>query len=335
MIRLAINGYGRIGRGIVRALEQSQLYTDMEIVCINDLSDFDLLAHLSRYDSTHGPFRADIHLRDDRLVINKREIRLTSIADIEKLPWESLGIDLVLECSGKFTSKALAAGHLTAGAKKVLVSAPVKDADATVVYGVNHQSLNAGHRIVSNASCTTNCLAPVAKVINDAVGIRYGFMNTIHAYTNGQVLLDQANKDPYRSRGAGQSMIPTKTGAASAVGLVLPELEGRLDGMAVRVPTANVSIVDAYFCLKRNSSMEEINGLLETAAAGSLKNIMGFNTLPLVSVDFLGNPLSSIVDAQHTRVYEDHAKVMSWYDNEWGFANRMLDTAAYMHSLRN
>lgn len=333
MIRLAVNGYGRIGRSIVRALEESILYSDLEVVAINDLSDFELLTHLTRFDSTYGPFRADVQLNGDRLSVNKREIQLFSKRDIIELPWQALGIDLVLECSGRFTSKSLASQHLMAGAKKVLVSAPVADADATVVYGVNHDSLKAEHRIVSNASCTTNCLAPIAKVLNDAIGIRHGFMTTIHAYTNDQVLLDKVNNDPYRSRGAGQSMIPTKTGAASAVGLVLPELKGRLDGMAVRVPTTDVSVVDAYFCLQRNSDREEVNQLFEQAAAGSLKNVLGYNTLPLVSVDFLRNPLSSIVDAQQTKVFEDHAKVMSWYDNEWGFANRMLETGVYMHKL--
>ena len=335
MIRIAINGFGRVGRCIVRALEHSSDYSQIEIVAINDRSDFELITHLIRYDSTYGPFQADIRLENDQLCINNHKIKLSSINEIHNLPWAALGIDLVLECSGIFTTRALASEHLLAGAGKVLVSAPTRDADATIVYGVNHKCLSVDDCVVSNASCTTNCLAPVAKVINDAIGIRSGFMNTIHAYTNDQVLLDQVNEDAYRSRSATQSMIPTKTGAASTVGLVLPELEGKLDGMAVRVPTASVSLVDAYFCLERESSVEEVNHIFQAAADGSLHQVLGCNELPLVSIDFLRNPLSSIVDLAQTKVQGDHVKVMSWYDNEWGFANRMLDTAAYMGQLTN
>lgn len=333
MIRLGINGYGRIGRCIVRAIHERKLQNQFTLVAINDLSDFELLAHLTQYDSTHGFFNAEVGCRDSQLSVNGQQSQLLQEKDPAQLPWSMLGVDLVLECTGKFKQADLLRPHLLAGAPRVLVSHPVKQADATVVYGVNHETLTSAHQIISNASCTTNCLAPVAKVLHEGIGIEQGFMTTIHAYTNAQALLDKASGDFYRSRTAALSMVPTKTGAAAAVGLVLPELEGKLDGMAVRVPTANVSLIDCQFILKRESSVEEVNELMRAAAAGTLQGVLAVNDRPLVSVDFNHNAHSSIFDATQTRVQGRHVKLMSWYDNEWGFANRMLDTAAYLHAL--
>ncbi len=333
MIRLGINGFGRVGRCIVRALHEYHLEQEFELVALNDLSDFGLLTHLLRYDSTHGHFDAEIVLNNDSMVINGQPTQLFSSKDPVGLPWHDLQPDLVLECSGKFKLADQVSAHIKAGAPRVLASHPVKGADATVVYGVNHQQLTADQRVISNASCTTNCLAPVAKVLQDNIGIEHGFMTTIHAYTNAQALLDKAGGDYYRSRAAAQSIVPTKTGAASAVGLVLPELSGKLDGMAVRVPTANVSLIDCQFELSRESSAEEINRLMAQAAQAEMKSVLSYNELPLVSIDFNHNTHSSIFDATQTRVKGRHAKVMSWYDNEWGFANRMLDTARYLYGI--
>ena len=329
-MRVAINGYGRIGRCIVRAIAERNLQDTLEIVAINDLSDLGMLAHLTRVDSTHGPFRGRAETGPDQLIIDGRAIPVTAVKDPADLPWREHQVDLVLECAGKFKKRSALAGHLDAGAQRVLVSHPVGDADRTVVYGVNHEQLTDADRVVSNASCTTNCLAPVAKILHDAIGIEQGIMTTIHAVTNDQQLLDKAHGDPYRARGAMQSIIPTKTGAAAAVGLVLPELAGRLSGMALRVPIANVSLVDLHFTARRDTSVEEINRLMRAAAAGAWQGILACNDLPLVSIDFNHHPASSIFDLNHTAVAGRQARVMSWYDNEWGFTNRMIDVALYL-----
>ncbi|MCP5216126.1 MAG: type I glyceraldehyde-3-phosphate dehydrogenase [Pseudomonadales bacterium] len=333
MIRIGINGYGRIGRCVLRAIHENNLAREFQIVAINDLSDFDLLAHLTEFDSTHGYFNAKISQQQGELSVNGQVSKLIAEKEPAKIPWSDLQVDLVLECTGKFKQADLVRQHLSAGAPKVLVSHPVKEACATIVYGVNHQTLTTQHQIISNASCTTNCLAPVAKVLQDTIGIEHGYMTTIHAYTNAQALLDKASGDYYRSRAAAQSMIPTKTGAAAAVGLVLPELAGKLDGMAVRVPTANVSLIDCQFMMQRDTSVEEVNQALKQAAETQMQSVLSFNERPLVSIDFNHNPHSSIFDATQTRVTGRHVKVMSWYDNEWGFANRMLDAARYIVSL--
>ena len=333
MIRIGINGYGRIGRCVLRAIHENNLAREFQIVAINDLSDFDLLAHLTEFDSTHGYFNAKISQQQGELSVNGQVSKLIAEKEPAKIPWSDLQVDLVLECTGKFKQADLVRKHLSAGAPKVLVSHPVKEACATIVYGVNHQTLTTQHQIISNASCTTNCLAPVAKVLQDTIGIEHGYMTTIHAYTNAQALLDKASGDYYRSRAAAQSMIPTKTGAAAAVGLVLPELAGKLDGMAVRVPTANVSLIDCQFMMQRDTSVEEVNQALKQAAETQMQSVLSFNERPLVSIDFNHNPHSSIFDATQTRVTGRHVKVMSWYDNEWGFANRMLDAARYIVSL--
>lgn len=332
MIRIAINGYGRIGRCLLHAIYESGRDQEFHIVAINDLCDFDLLTHLTRYDSTHGHFPADVALEGNQLRVNDHRIQLLHQQDPADLPWKALDVDLVVECSGRMKSRELVDHHLQAGAPRVLVSHPLADADLTVVYGVNHHLLDGTQRIVSNASCTTNCLAPVAKVLHEGLGIECGQMTTIHAYTNDQHLLDNAHSDFYRARAAALSMIPTKTGAAAAVGLVLPELAGKLDGMAVRVPTPNVSIVDFHFTAKRETSREEVNQMLRDASEGDLKGVLSFNEQPLVSVDYNHNPASSIVDAPQTRVQGRQVKVMSWYDNEWGFSNRLLDVAATMNN---
>ena len=324
-VRIAINGMGRIGRNMVRALYEGGYSDQIEVVAINDLGDVNINAHLLKYDTAHGRFGADVSVEDDCLVINGDRIRDFTERDPSKLPWGELGIDVVCECTGQFNSRDKAAVHLNAGADKVLLSAPGKDVDATIVFGINSEVLKPEHRIVSNASCTTNCLAPVAKPLNDGIGISHGLMTTIHAYTNDQRLSDVYHSDLYRARSATHSMIPTKTGAAAAVGLVLPELNGKLDGLAVRVPTINVSMVDLTFTAKRPTSIEEVNGIMSQAAAGPLSGILEVNELPLVSIDFNHNPASSIFDANHTRVNGDLVKVMAWYDNEWGFSNRMLD----------
>lgn len=334
-IKVAINGYGRIGRNILRAHYESGERRDVEIVAINDLGDIETNVHLTRYDTTHGRFAFDVEADGADMVINGDKIRVLAERNPEALPWAELGVDVVLECTGVFRNKEQAGKHLTAGAKKVIISAPASgDIDATIVYGVNHGVLTAEDTVISNASCTTNCLAPIAKVLNDSVGIETGLMTTIHAYTNDQVLTDVYHKDLRRARSATQSMIPTKTGAAAAVGLVLPELAGKLDGFAMRVPTINVSVVDLTFTANRETSVEEVNQLLKTAAEGSMDEILGYNTQPLVSVDFNHNAHSSVFDATQTRVSENGklVKVLSWYDNEWGFSCRMLDTAVALMS---
>jgi glyceraldehyde 3-phosphate dehydrogenase len=327
-IKVGINGYGRIGRNILRALYEANRQQEIKIVALNDLGDAQTNAHLTRYDTVHGQFRGEVKVDGDSMVVNGDRIRVLAERDPAKLPWGQLGVDFVFECTGLFTSKAKAGLHLTGGAKKVVISAPgEKDVDATIVYGVNHQTLKPSHTVISNASCTTNCLAPLAKVLHDAIGIENGVMTTIHSYTNDQVLTDVFHKDLRRARSATQSMIPTKTGAAAAVGLVLPELNGKLDGFAVRVPTINVSLVDLSFTAKRATTVEEINKALKSAAQGSLKGILAYTDDPLVSVDFNHDPHSSTYDATMTKVIGGTmVKVCAWYDNEWGFSNRMLDT---------
>jgi len=333
-IKVGINGYGRIGRNILRALYESRRTHEIQILAINDLGDVATNAHLTRYDSVHGRFSGEITVTDQSMVVDGDPIRILAERDPAKLPWARLGVDVVLECTGLFTSKAKAGAHLQAGAKKVIISAPGTEVDATIVYGVNHQTLKASDTVISNASCTTNCLAPLVKPLHQRIGILRGVMTTIHSFTNDQVLIDVYHSDLRRARSATQSMIPTKTGAAAAVGLVLPELNGKLDGYAVRVPTLNVSLVDLSFVAARETSKEEINAVLREAAQGELNGLLEYNDKPLVSVDFNHNPASSIYDATQTRVIEGTlVKVLSWYDNEWGFSNRMLDvTIALMNA---
>ncbi len=327
-IKVGINGYGRIGRNILRALYEAGRTDEIQIAAINDLGDAETNAHLTRYDSAHGKFPGTIEVNDGNLVVNGDSIRVLSERDPGKLPWGDLGVDAVLECTGLFTTGEKAAAHLEGGAKKVVISAPAKGVDATVVYGVNEDTLAASHTVISCASCTTNCLAPLVKVLHNAVGVEHGLMTTIHAFTNDQVLNDVYHQDLRRARSAVMSQIPTKTGAAAAVGLVLPELNGKLDGFAVRVPTINVSLVDLTFKASRDTSVEEINGLLKQAAQGPLKGVLAYNDAPLVSIDFNHDPHSSIFEATLTKVAGDRlVKVCSWYDNEWGFSNRMLDVA--------
>lgn len=326
-IRVAINGYGRIGRNILRAHYESKKHPEIEIVAINDLGDVNTNAHLTRYDTTHGKFPGEVTVSGKDLVINGDKIRVVAERDPKNLPWKEMNIDLVLECTGFFTSKEKASAHLAAGAKKVLISAPGTDVDATIVYGVNHGILKASDTIISNASCTTNCLAPLVKALNETVGVERGLMNTVHSYTNDQALIDVYHTDLRRARAAAHSMIPTKTGAAIAVGEVLPELNGKLDGFSIRVPTINVSVIDLTFTAKRETSIDEINQIMKDAAAGPLKGILEINEAPLVSIDFNHNPASSIFDVSYTKVMGNFVKVLSWYDNEWGFSNRMLDTA--------
>ena len=334
-IRVAINGYGRIGRNILRALYESNYRKDIQIVAINDLGDTTFNAHLTKYDSVHGRFPGSVEVDDGKIIINGDPIVTLSERDPRQLPWKKMNIDVVYECTGFFTSRDKAMGHIEAGATKVIISAPANDADATVVYGVNHESLTAESQIISNASCTTNCLAPLAKVLNDAIGIEQGSMTTIHAYTNDQNLNDVYHSDIYRARSATQSMIPTQTGAAQAVGLVLPELQGKLDGMAVRVPTVNVSLVDFTFIASRDTTFEEINNVIRSASQGAMQGVLALNEEPLVSVDFNHIAESSNFDATQSRINGRLIKVMSWYDNEWGFSNRMLDnTIALMHVYR-
>ncbi|MFO1069369.1 MAG: type I glyceraldehyde-3-phosphate dehydrogenase [Geminicoccaceae bacterium] len=331
--RVAINGFGRIGRNILRALVESGR-TDVTVVGINDLAPAETNAHLFRYDSVHGRFAGKVTLEGDVMDVGRGPIKVTAERDMAKLPWKALGVDIVLECTGVFTARDKAAGHIAAGAKKVLISAPGENADITVVYGVNHGDLKAEHTVVSNASCTTNCLSPVAKVLNDLVGIQKGHMTTIHAFTNDQNLLDVFHKDLYRARGATVSMIPTSTGAAKAVGLVLPSLKGKLDGVAIRVPTQNVSLVDLTFVAGRDTTVDEINGALGAAAGGPLKGILNVTREALVSIDLNHDPHSSTVDLHATKVIGGNlVRVASWYDNEWGFSNRMCDTAALMGRL--
>jgi glyceraldehyde 3-phosphate dehydrogenase len=325
-INIAINGYGRIGRNILRALYEGKHRNGVKIVAINDMGDVKTNAHLTQYDSTHGKFKENVSISGNKLVIAGDTINVFSERDPAKLPWGNLGVDVVLECTGIFTSKEKAVAHIHAGAKKVIISAPGgEDVDATVVYGVNHPILKSTHQVISNASCTTNCLAPLAKVLNDHVGIVEGLMTTIHSYTNDQVLLDVFHKDLHRARAAALSMIPAKTGAASALGLVLPELKGKLDGFAMRVPTPNVSVVDLTFTAKKTVSVTEINQLIKKASENEMKEVIAYNEEPLVSVDFNHHPASSIFDATQTRVVGNLVKILSWYDNEWGFSNRMLD----------
>jgi glyceraldehyde 3-phosphate dehydrogenase len=327
-IKVGINGYGRIGRNVLRALYESQRNGEIQIVAINDLGDAETNAHLTQYDTAHGKFPGTVAVDGGDLVINGDRIKVFAERDPAKLPWGANGVDVVLECTGIFTSKAKASAHLAGGAKKVVISAPGgNDVDATVVYGVNHGVLKSSDTVISNASCTTNCLAPLAKVLHEKVGIVHGLMTTIHAYTNDQVLTDVYHSDLRRARSATMSQIPTKTGAAAAVGLVLPELNGKLDGFAMRVPTINVSVVDLSFVAARATTREEIDAAVLEASNGALKGILGVNTKPLVSVDFNHDPRSSIYDATQTRVMGGTlVKVLSWYDNEWGFSNRMLDT---------
>ena len=328
-IRVAINGYGRIGRNILRAHYESHKKHDIQIVAINDLGNAETNAHLTRYDTVHGKFNGSIAVEGDVMVVNGDKIKVLAKRNPAELPWKDLGVDVVLECTGLFTSKEKAGAHLAGGAKKVIISAPGgKDVDATIVFGVNHKSLKASHTVISNASCTTNCLAPMVKVLHEKVGVVQGLMTTVHSYTNDQVLTDVYHEDLRRARSATQSMIPTKTGAAAAVGLVLPELNGKLDGFAVRVPTINVSLVDLVFTAARATTVEEVNATVKAATlAGDLKGILEYNDAPLVSVDFNHNPASSIFEATLTKVTGGTlVKALAWYDNEWGFSNRMLDT---------
>jgi len=328
MIRLAINGYGRIGRNILRAFyERPELSEQIQIVAINDLGDVKINQHLTQYDTVHGRFHLPVNIEGNDLVIGNDHITVLSERDPSRLPWAEMDIDVVCECTGIFTTREKAQAHIDAGAKKVLISAPGKGVDATVVYGINDHILRPEHDIVSNASCTTNCLAPVVAPFNEALGIESGFMTTVHAYTNDQHLSDVYHSDIYRARSATQSMIPTKTGAAAAIGLVLPELAGKLDGMAVRVPTINVSLVDFTFVASRETTAEEVNSIMLSAADGKLAAVLSYTEAPLVSVDFNHTSYSSNFDSNHTRVQGNLVKVMSWYDNEWGFSNRMLDNS--------
>jgi glyceraldehyde 3-phosphate dehydrogenase len=330
MIKIAINGFGRIGRMVVRALMEKPT-ADIEVVAINDLAPLETNVHLLQWDSIHGPLRQEIQLGDNWIDFGYGKTQVLAQKDPTQLPWAQLGVDIVFECSGIFTKRDQAALHLQAGAKRVLVSAPSDGADLTVVYGVNHQMITKDHLVISNASCTTNCLAPIAHVLHNAVGIERGYMTTIHAYTSDQSLQDKAHKDLCRARAAALSMVPTTTGAAKAVGLVLPALKGKLDGTAIRVPTANVSMLDFVFEAKKPLTIEVINSAIETAAKGELKGILAVNKLPLVSVDFNHNPASSIFDVNQTQVVEGSmGRVLAWYDNEWGFSNRMIDTALHI-----
>ncbi len=332
-VRVAINGFGRIGRNILRAIVESGR-NDIEVVAINDLGPVETNAHLLRYDSVHGRFPGEVKVNGDTIDIGRGPIKVTAIKDPSQLPHKELGVEIAMESTGIFTAKDKAAAHLTAGAKRVLISAPGENSDLTVVYGVNHDKLVPDHRIVSNASCTTNCLAPVAKILNDAIGIEKGFMTTIHAYTGDQPTLDTMHKDLYRARAAALSMIPTSTGAAKAVGLVLPELNGKLDGVAIRVPTPNVSVVDFKFVAKRKTDKDEVNNAIRRAAEQQLKGILSYTDAPNVSVDFNHDPHSSIFHMDQTKVMDGTlVRVMTWYDNEWGFSNRMSDTAVAMGKL--
>ncbi len=335
-IKVAINGYGRIGRNILRAHYESGKKNDIQIVAINDLGNAESNAHLTRYDTAHGKFPGTVVVEGDNMIVNGDKIRVFAQRNPADIPWGELGVDVVLECTGFFTTKEKASAHIKSGAKKVIISAPGgKDVDATVVFGVNQSILKSSDTVISNASCTTNCLAPLVKPLNDKIGLLNGLMTTVHAYTNDQVLTDVIHEDLRRARSATQSMIPTKTGAALAVGLVLPELDGKLDGYAIRVPTINVSIVDLSFIAARDTTVDEINALMKAAAdAGPLKGILTYNTEPLVSVDFNHNPASSNFDATLTKVSGRLVKVSSWYDNEWGFSNRMLDTTMALMSAK-
>jgi glyceraldehyde 3-phosphate dehydrogenase len=332
-VRVAINGFGRIGRNVLRAIVEGKR-KDIIVVAINDLGPVETNAHLLRYDSVHGRFPGEVTVKGDTIDCGIGPIKVTAIKDPAQLPWKELGIDIALECTGIFVTKEKASAHLAAGAKRVIISAPAEGVDLTVVYGVNHDKLTRDHTVISNASCTTNCLAPVAKVLNDAVGIDKGFMTTIHSYTGDQPTLDTMHKDLYRARAAALNMIPTSTGAAKAVGLVLPELAGKLDGVAIRVPTPNVSVVDLKFLAKRATSKDEINGAIKRAAEQQLKGVLGYTEEPNVSMDFNHDPRSSIFHMDQTKVMDGTlVRIMSWYDNEWGFSNRMVDTAVAMGKL--
>ncbi|MGY8525878.1 type I glyceraldehyde-3-phosphate dehydrogenase [Paracidovorax citrulli] len=334
-IKVAINGYGRIGRNVLRAHYEGGKKHDIEIVAINDLGDAKTNAHLTQYDTAHGKFPGTVSVEGDYMVVNGDKIRVLANRNPAELPWGELGVDVVMECTGFFTTKEKASAHIAGGAKKVIISAPGgKDVDATIVYGVNHNVLKASDTVISNASCTTNCLAPLVKPLHEKLGVVSGLMTTVHAYTNDQVLTDVYHEDLRRARSATQSMIPTKTGAAAAVGLVLPELNGKLDGFAVRVPTINVSLVDLSFVAARETTVDEVNAILKAASEGELKGILDYNTAPLVSVDFNHNPASSTFDATLTKVSGNLVKVSSWYDNEWGFSNRMLDTTVALMSAK-
>lgn len=335
MIKVAINGYGRIGRNILRALYEAGLRDELEVIAINDLGSAETNAHLTRYDSVHGRFPGEVRVESGNLVVNGDVIRVCAERDPEQLPWSRLGVDLVVESTGKFTKREQAEQHLKAGAKKVLLSAPAKDkVDATIVYGVNHELLDPDkHSVVSNGSCTTNCLAPIAQILSELAGIRGGIMNTVHSFTNDQNLLDVYHKDLHRARAATMSMIPTTTGAAKAIGLVLPELDGKLEGFAVRVPTPNVSFVDLTVLTEREVTVEDVHRAMREAADGRLKDILAVNTEPLVSIDFNHNPHSATYEAGLTHAIGNMVKVCAWYDNEWGFSNRMLDTAAAMFGI--
>jgi len=335
-IKVAINGYGRIGRNVLRALYESGRASEFQIVAINDLGDANTNAHLTQYDTVHGKFPGEVSVDGDYMIVNGDKIRVLAERDPAKLPWGELGVDVVHECTGFFTSKEKASAHLQGGAKKVIISAPGgKDVDATIVYGVNHNILKASDTVISNASCTTNCLAPLVKPLHDKIGMTKGLMTTIHSYTNDQVLTDVYHSDLRRARSATQSMIPTKTGAAAAVGLVLPELNGRLDGFAMRVPTINVSVVDLTFVAARETSKDEIDAILRDASQGELKGILAFNDKPLVSMDFNHDPASSTYESSLTKVMDGtFVKVLSWYDNEWGFSNRMLDTTVALMNAK-
>jgi glyceraldehyde 3-phosphate dehydrogenase len=332
-VRVAINGFGRIGRLVLRAIAESGR-SDVQVVAVNDLGPIGTNAHLLRYDSVHGRFPGEVKVEGDTMDLGQGPIKVTAVRDPAQLPWGELGIDIAMECTGIFTSKEKASAHLTAGAKRVLVSAPADGVDRTVVFGVNHDGLTAQDLVVSNASCTTNCLAPVAKILNDAIGIENGFMTTIHSYTNDQPSLDQMHKDLYRARAAALSMIPTSTGAAKAVGLVLPELKGKLDGVSIRVPTPNVSVIDFKFVARRPTTVDEVNGAMKAAAEQQMKGIVAIVDAPLVSSDFHHDPASASFALDQTKVMDGTlVRVMAWYDNEWGFSNRMVDTAGAMAKL--
>lgn len=332
-VRVSINGFGRIGRNVLRAIYESGR-TDIRVVAINDLGDVEMNAYLLKRDSVHGRFPGEVAVDGDAIVVNGDRIRVTAIRNPEELPWGEENVDVAMECTGIFTKRDAAAKHITAGAKKVLISAPGTDADATIVYGVNHKVLKSSDTIVSNASCTTNCLSPVAKVLNELCGIEHGYMTTVHAYTGDQPVLDTLHSDPRRARAAALSMIPTSTGAAKAVGLVLPELAGKLDGSAIRVPTPNVSMIDLKFVAKRDVTADEINAAIKAAADGDMKGVLQYEDMPCVSIDFNHDAHSSSFDASQTKVIEGNfVRILSWYDNEWGFSNRMSDTAVLMASL--
>ena len=335
-IKVGINGYGRIGRNVLRALYEGDLRSEIEIVAVNDLGDANTNAHLTRRDTAHGPFPGTIEVDGDSMIVNGDGIKVLAERDPAKLPWGDLGVDVVFESTGFFASKEKSSAHIAGGAKKVVISAPAGlEVDATVVYGVNHDVLKAEHTVISNASCTTNCLAPLAKPLHEEIGIKHGLMTTIHAYTNDQVLTDVYHKDLRRARSATMSQIPTSTGAAAAVGLVLPELAGRLDGFSMRVPTINVSTVDLTFVAERETSVEEIHEIMKAASEGALKGVLDYNDEPLVSIDFNHCPASATYDAGLTKVMEGTlVKVCAWYDNEWGFSNRMLDTALALHNAK-